>query len=452
MTRRGLLFVCLALVLVGIGLYAANTLTVPDWWRRLRPSEAAGAQWSSPIATGYPAIGWMDVHQVEDFASITDLLVFLRDMQIPVPPLLGTADVISHLYLGSVKPITVGLYQFSLIGGFLLALFLCRRSSLSMILSFLLSATFLTGAIEIHRLNPQIYDVVCPFLLLLFIVTLDLFPSAGRLRTRRLCAALCGLSLTMAELTRPFMVFVVPFLVLSAVGVMRGKRCLPYFFVPLLLLSGSWHAQVAIRYQRLAWTNHTGFNLLHAWPMVHRPQLVPELHSTPLARGRRLNLNTDEHSENSRRLARAVLAYVVAHPAHATLHGLERIYDLLYRVVPFFGAVGSVEPNYPIYRGLVRACALWWLLNLAAFVSSVLLPRASGRASPAWATSTGALIMAMSGSIFFLAIGDHGEEYRFLISILPLFAALPECRPWRFPIAAALDSAPSPNGRREAQG
>jgi len=147
-----------------------------------------------------------------------------------------------------------------------------------------------------------------------------------------------------------------------------------------------------------------------------------------------------------------VLAYVVAHPAHAALHGLERIYDLLYRVVPFFGAVGSVEPNYPIYRGLVRACALWWLLNLAAFVSSVLLPRASGRASPAWATSTGALIMAMSGSIFFLAIGDHGEEYRFLISILPLFAALPECRPWRFPIAAALDSAPSPNGRREAQG
>ncbi len=210
-----------------------------------------------------------------------------------------------------------------------------------MILSFLLSATFLTGAIEIHRLNPQIYDVVCPFLLLLFIVTLDLFPSAGRLRTRRLCAALCGLSLTMAELTRPFMVFVVPFLVLSAVGVMRGKRCLPYFFVPLLLLSGSWHAQVAIRYQRLAWTNHTGFNLLHAWPMVHRPQLVPELHSTPLARGRRLNLNTDEHSENSRRLARAVLAYVVAHPAHATLHGLERIYDLLYRVVPSLWSGGE---------------------------------------------------------------------------------------------------------------
>jgi hypothetical protein len=295
------------------------------------------------------------------------------------------------------------------------------------VLSFVLGVVFLTGAVESHRLNPQAYDVHLPFLLLLFVVALDLFPSAKRPRSQRILAALCGVSLAMAELTRPFMVYLLPLLMLPAVGLMRGQRCLLYFFLPLILLSGTWHAHLAIRHHQLVWSNHAGFNLSKAWPMVDAPALVEERNDAPLQPGRRSNLNTDEHSENSRRLTRAVLAYVITHPVDATRNALRRLYALLYEVPIFYRVAGTPEVNAPFYRGFIRVCSLWWLVNLLALSLSILRRRAPA----AWATGAASLTIAMTGLIFFLAVGELGEAFRFVLSILPLFAALPMTWPWQ---------------------
>jgi len=100
MTRQGVALSSLAAGLVLIGLHAANTLTVPDWAIILRVTDVRA---SSPTATGFAALGWMNVYSESNFASLRDLFFFLHNLQVPIPPLLAAGEVISYLSFGTVN-------------------------------------------------------------------------------------------------------------------------------------------------------------------------------------------------------------------------------------------------------------------------------------------------------------------------------------------------------------
>ena len=233
--------------------------------------------------------------------------------------------------------------------------------------------------------------------------------------------------MTLAELTRPFFIYLLPLLVVAGCLVLwkHGRRVVGLFLLPVLLLSGSWHLHIARTQGQLAWTNHSGYNLLRNWTIVEMPPLVAETGSAPLAADRWLNLNTPEHGENSRRIQAAVVGYIRAHPAQAARHGLTKLRDFLAIPTGYYNWHPD-QPGLRFYRWAACVGLAWLGVQLAA--AGVALWR---RNWSALVSAESQLIAITAATLLVLALGEAGEEARLAVTLLPLLAALPVFgRPW----------------------
>ena len=230
-----------------------------------------------------------------------------------------------------------------------------------------------------------------------------------------------GLALTSAELTRPYFIYLLPVLLILACLALRpsGRRSVALFLLPVILLSGSWHFHIARTQGQLAWTNHSGFNLQRGWSMVTPPPLVEEVGNTPLAPGRWINLNTAEHSENSRRLTAAVVDYIRANPVPAMRH-------VIYRLREFMSMKTATYEFQPTQPGLIIYRIAGWLGFLWLAAQSVRAVVALFRRQwAAFLTPESQLIAIAAASILVLSLGEAYEEARLVVTVLPLLAALP---------------------------
>ena len=82
----------------------------------------------------------------------------------------------------------------------------------------------------------------------------------------------CGRAcLALLELTRPFMIFLLPlFLVVEwhriYLHAPRRQSALAAFLLPVVVLSGGWHLHLFLAHDhQIAWTNISGYNLQRAW-------------------------------------------------------------------------------------------------------------------------------------------------------------------------------------------
>lgn len=392
-------------------------------------------------AVGVPSIVWMNHYAPQDFPTWPSLIGLLTTTRLPLPPVLTALEILNYQHDGTTRIVTVWIYRLSLVAAYVLALVMAHRSPIRLGVSFVLSVVFLWATTVVHPAGAWVYDILLPALLLGF------FVIQGAIEPRRPghagLAFLAGLCLALAELTRPHMILLLPLLLGGALArLLPGARSVKLaFLLPVLLLSGGWHLHQYVDLGQVAWSNHGGFNLLNAWPMVTVPPLEPETREE-VAPGRFAKIDTEVHGENSRRVAMAVVGFALENPWRAAVHVTERMAILLSAPTAYMKS----DPHHwilPLYRLLARYAGLYVLLASAAVVAAFLWQ--PSRAGVLLAQPENLLLLTTALSIAIVAVADHGEEARFLIMLLPLFAALPWPRlglglvpqGWAKPIAGA---------------
>jgi hypothetical protein len=377
---------------------------------------------------GIDSMYWCFIYAVSDFDTLGKTVDYVANLRMPIPIVLSLAEIASYNVFGNTHLITHVCYRIALVLSFVVAIYLASSSKRKIFVSFALSVVFLWATVVIHPGNPQIYDIFLPLFSLLFVVFLQWgisrAGSSGSSKTLDFYCCASGFCLSMAELMRPFVILLVPVLLFCAYQALKefSVRRFLYFLAPLALFSGTWHAYVGYQYGQVTWSNQSGFNLINAWPKAQMPELVPEINNKPLAPLRPLNFNTAEHAENSRRLQKAVLQYMLEHPIDSMGNVLMQVGALL------FGKTQMLSHRPDVWQfWIYRPCV--WLACVALFANAAMLCiRVGTYRLPVLGIPENMLIIIATSYIFLFAIGENGEQARFLLSILPLIAALPAAR------------------------
>lgn len=388
-----------------------------------------GALWLNG-ASSSTALTWMSIYVIEDFADFSwaDILTFLLQNKLPLPPVITFLELAAYKISGSTYIVTTLLYKVAFVAPYLIILSFANTSRYRLVTVFVISCLFLFCSIVIHRGNPQGYDVFLPLLIILFIDGVNRSVSSPRSGSQIKYAIWAGCCLSLAELTRPFMIYLLP--LLMGVVWLRYLMCdksirvrlIVSFLVPVVLISGSLHICLYINHQQLNFSNHAGFNLHRAWSrLVPLPPLVAEPTIPIVNPERGENFNTKEHKINSERIQNAIFKHWVTHPIQSISFGLSLIRD-------FMSAPTAIYEHKPTsifletYRLVYQLLSALLLINfLIAFVRIIFFSKTRGHDL---ATTDNLILFVGSCLIVIFAISEKAEEARFVISTLPFVAAI----------------------------
>ena len=365
------------------------------------------------------------MYRPEEFTSFSDLFAFLAELQTGISPVWASLEILSQIVLGTTAPFSRIVYPLGMALVAVLPLWLFPCTRLQMALTAGLSLLFLLVTRILHQGNPQLYDIYFPALFLGFLACLQALRNSDPSSRRTLWLALgAGLLLAVLELTRTFAIALFPVLLLGGlVAVWKmPRRNLVAFLLPVLLLSGGWHLKQVVAHGHFHWTNHSGFNLQKSWADFTGPIDFEE--SPPRYEGGFANFNTDLHSANNKVVTGMMLDGIARQPGKAVAHAGGKVLAF-YRPKTELYLAQLPKPVEWVYRPVV------WLLGLVLLGMTLrlgfrVLRRPHKRAS--WlelAEPENLLVFGAAAASFLFAIGESGEEARFMISILPLLACLP---------------------------
>lgn len=387
------LLICLIAVFTGIGFFF------------VRHSIA----WSSTT--------WMIIYHPSDFNNLGQVASFLHSLRIPIPPVISVFEILNFLTDSSTLFINKTCYRIALVLQYVLAFLIASSSMKRLLTSFFLSLIFLWGTIIIHPINPYNYDIFFPLFSMLFIVLLKyaINPSLKIFRQHVVCF-FCGFFLSMTELTRPFVMLMLP-IILGGVYVRfrthQIKNGFLIFLLPLIVFSGGWHLHLAIFHRQFLSSNHSGFNLLRAWPHIPMPILIEEFQNHPIKPGRWENLNTPEHYENSVRLQKAILHYWIRHPGNTLALIIQKIHFFISAPTYLMGYDEYIPQGtiLPIYKmGVTLSASISLISSLFLICSCILHPYFF---QYIFQDTDNLLIFFTVMCIFFCSVGESGEEFRF---------------------------------------
>lgn len=377
-------------------------------------------------------LSWMAIYFPEDFFQLNsrEIYNFFKELRIPIPPVLGLAEIISLKLIGTTDIITHYFYKVTLIFVYLLSIYLANKSIYRLLFSAFISIVFLYATTRIHPGNPQVYDIALPFFFLMYIFFFEKAQIGRQLSKKTLLLSFfSGFFLSMAELSRPFVIYIIPLLLmLNYVKFQKQKaNNYPYFFfiTPVILLSGVWHLHLYLNLDQTISSNHSGFNLLRAWDIdLEALELLDEPNS-PLAEDRWPNLNTYEHNENSKIIQKEVFNLWVTEPKNSFFNILERINYLLSAETSIY-QYKPVSPFFSLYKFLVQITSSLLIIEFGKIMIRIFTTPRQWETFLYFITRSDFLIMIFTlYCMVMLSIGDSGEEARFLITILPLLATLP---------------------------
>ena len=363
---------------------------------------------------------WMQMFSYQDYPNPQAFCQYLLDLRTGIPPLYSALEIYSFNTWGDNTWIFEDLYQSALITLVLLPLFFSKGKGLHLLWGLLAAWIFFRSIILIHPGNPQYYDVLLPVLLFLYILFTEASLELKEWKAVAIIlAALSGLALSMAELSRPFMLALLPLLILYTLyHYIRQKQWLLIgtFLLPILLISGGWHTKLYVyNHGQIIWSNSSGTNLYRAWSdFVDSEALNKELQKEeePLMWGRWDNLNTQVHYENSQARKKYVWRGIQRNPGRA----LEKVWK---KTLIFIQPQTDIYEHKPrgsyiaIYGFLIKGLFLIFPILLLIELKEIFK-------RPAHLFSRNWLILSIAGFLSLMPIiGESGEEARFLISVLP---------------------------------
>jgi hypothetical protein len=371
--------------------------------------------------TATSSVTWMRMLDLESFRSAGDVWSYLVELRTGIPPVLSALELLWWVQFRDLTLFSDILYPISIALAFTLAVSLqparpVHRTAL------ILPGLFLAyQGVEVHAGNPANYDPLFAALLLGYFLLIEAW--AGTRRARWLAAA--GLCLSMLELLRPFMIFMLPLFLLAEwhrihLTAPRRRAALTAFLLPVVVLSGGWHLHLYLAHDhQITWTNISGYNLQRAWEDID-PEIRAVQHLSEMPRNGELwaDLNTSEIYRKSEELKRMIVGRILENPASAMAHVANRLATLISSPTKMY----HHDPQglgITVYRKVVGALVL--LLPAYVVVSAVLLLRR--RRWPwldqRWWLAASTLLIAL-----LVTLGEQGEEARFLFTILPMLLAV----------------------------
>ena len=376
---------------------------------------------------GTPSISWMLVFNFSDFNNLHDLMGYIQNLRTGIPPLLSIFEIIVWLVTKNpqIPLVTIWLYRGSLIFSYILAIILFKKTIREKVFVFLLSIFFLTTTALIHPGNPQIYDAIFPFLILLYFFLLEKSKNLYISKHSKLSLTLivfASITLCNIELLRPFAIIFLPIAILAFIFfindfVKNKTKILLAFLIPIILISVGWHVKLLVFNDgQFLWSNHSGYNYSRLWAdYTGVPELLEE--EKPLQSDRWANLNTETHYENSNTLSSFITQYILDHPFQSIQVINKQILTYLSAPVVTNNHVVSSRWLY-FYPYVLLLC----FVNLFYQVFFEITPRFLKIKNVLVHNEN--IIILFTFLIFIVsAIGEKGEEARFIISFLPLLAA-----------------------------
>ena len=423
-----------------------------------------------------PATRWMNIFNFGPFSEWENVMAYFRDLRTGVPPFLSAMEVISFYASGSSSWVVEEFYRICIILMLVLPVFLTKARWGEVIGCLLMAYLFLKSILVIAPMNPQLYDIALPTFLLIYLIfsQISFQPKSSNWLTIFM-AFLAGFFLSMAELSRPFMLLLVPFLIIynfygyrkmvqvkmpqadqytsnrkdAKGGAQRSQRnwfltlfgrsyafsqlnlrkviqtprkAWTYFLIflfPIALFSGVWHLKLLIYNDgQIVWSNHSGFNLANAWPsLVDWDELADDFlpEAKPLEDNPWTwdNINTKEHYENSKIRQRGVIQGIFAHPWKALARFGERVVIFTEPRTDMY-AGNPQGPVINMYKAIVHC--LFWVLGFLLIRSLVMIYR-----NWRYIFSSQFVIIFIGGFMCLMPIiGENGEEARFTLSVLSL--------------------------------
>lgn len=384
------------------------------------------------FSRAWPTVRWMGIYNPAYFTQVTasEIVVFLRDLRTGIPPILALVEILAIRVTQSTTIAEITFYRAGMLISYWLAIVLAGRSAWRVWTAFGVSLIFLAATVMIHPSGPLAYDIYYPMLVLAFIASLVMArrPRISSSLTLAWVTA-AGFFLSMIELTRPFVLIFLPLLILlgmMALSPLEHKRQVAIcFLLPILVFSGGWHLKLILFNDgQVMWSNHSGYNLVMLWGVEPDAEMLPETAEVqpwhdPYSTAGGASLNTEAHYRNSQRLQSKVVKAMLANPVNSLRIVLREFADLLH---PHVDMYGYVPPSnlLIVYQMVFRMVLVITALNLL----YVMIHVAQSRDLAYLAQPPQLLLIVCLCTIFMLAIGDHGEEARFIISLLPCFAAM----------------------------
>ena len=375
--------------------------------------------------TATSSVTWMRMLDLETFRTAGDVWDYLAGLRTGIPPVLSALELLWWVRFHDLTLFSAILYPVSVAAAFTMAV-LMQPARPGLRAAVLVLGLFLAHrGVEVHAGNPANYDP------LLALLTLGYFLlTEAWLRGRRTAAlAAAGLCLALLELTRPFMIFLLPvFVAVEAHRIVttasRQACALAAFLLPVAVLSGGWHLHLWLAHDhQVTWTNISGFNLQRAWEEFD-PEIraVRRLDRLPRVRegGNELwaNLNTSQVYHDSEALKTLIVGKILDDPVRAARH-------ILNRLATSTSAPTRIYDHDPqglgivVYQRTVTALVIA-LVGYAAVAAAVLLRRRRWPwLEPRWWLAASTLLI-----ILLVSIGEQGEEGRLLFSILPMLLAV----------------------------
>lgn len=382
-------------------------------------------------AWGYTAtasVTWMRMLDLDSFRSTGDVWDYLAGLRTGIPPVLSTLELLWWVNFRDLTLFSKVLYPVTVALAFSMAVLIqpARRLRAAVLILGLFLAH---RGMAVHAANPANYDPLFALLMLGYFLLI----RSWLVDRRPVTLAAAGLCLSLLELTRPFMVFLLPLFL--AVEVHRIVRTTPFsrpgraislaaFLLPVAILSGGWHLHVWLSHDhQLAWTNISGFNLQRAWedfdPDIRDARRLDEM---PRVREGAdelwADLNTSEVYRESEALKSLIVARILEEPFRAAGHVLDRL-------AVFASAPTRMYDRDPqgvgitIYRGVLTVL----VVTLAGYVAVGATVRIRRRSWPwldlRWWLAASTLLIAV-----LVSVGERGEEGRFLFCILPMLLAV----------------------------
>jgi hypothetical protein len=366
--------------------------------------------WSS---RGAATISWMYVFSYEDIKTWPDLWTFLIELRTGICPYIAFTEIIWSWVFGDLELYTRWIYFILAITAFTLPVIVAMKIGFrTQIVTFLICLIFCIGIAQTHQCNPQIYDLLYP--VLVFCVILLLENSNNWVN-----AFLAGLALGLLELTRPFVLMMLPLFLLVAYFKLHGRRKFLIFLIPLILTSGLWHAKLLFLHRQIVWTNCTGFNLATVW--LENPPISEFSEEPPRKEYLWPNLNTELHQQNSQKLKQMVFSSWVQDPIRFLKIFVIRIYQGGGNIISLY----QCSPKHwslPFYNLVATTIYILSFVAIGFWISDAVyyLKRLKLLLNPIF------LIMFVGClTAVFNAIGQRFEEARLIVSCLPAFALLP---------------------------
>lgn len=372
-----------------------------------------------------PSVGWMFMHHPDDFKSSSwmEIIQFLWGLRTGIPPMLAGFELICVKLTGSADWITVTLYQTALVTVYLLALLLARKNLGRYGLSLAVSTVFLYATVLIHPGVPASYDIFFACFFLLSVLCLQSAAKWPHTLGGSLWAVLAGFFLSATELSRPFVIYLIPvWLWIAWCMIHKRPAVVISFLLPVVLITGLWHVHLYHDFNQISFSNHAGINLSRGWPQIHYPTPLDEQSGVVVKPGRWFDRNTEIHTLNSRMMGSVVLKYWMEHPLASTWHMLVRLKSMLSAKTQLY----SHQPRSWIF--MLYAPTVWLTTVIA--LAGVYIRVKSGisnRESMDWLNNGADLLISVFTlcSLLIQAVGESGEEARLLLSVLPMLAVCP---------------------------